>query len=233
MNRELYQAIGENDIDRVRILLQNPEVDPTADNNEALRYSSWKGHYEIVQLLLQDPRIDPSAHQNQALINAAVAGRTNIVELLLQDPRVNPSDSKNAAIELASTNGHIDIVRLLLQNPRFTPTGNFNRAIYSAISKGYKDIVLLFAEYPGALISIVNYNLRLNNWTSLWKLPMMTGAFSDSREDVMVWSAAIGSLPLLQYLINNGADPHYDNDSALASARHYNHPEIVDYLSRI
>ena len=41
----------------VKLLLSDKRVDPSAENNYAIRYTSK--HYEIVKLLLSDKRVDP------------------------------------------------------------------------------------------------------------------------------------------------------------------------------
>ena len=48
----------------VELLLVDPRVDPSANDYEAIRSASQKGHTEIVELLLADPRVDPSAITN-------------------------------------------------------------------------------------------------------------------------------------------------------------------------
>ena len=73
-------------------------VDPSANNNDAIRCASWNGHVEVVKLLLNDPRADPSANNNYAICLASRGGHVDVVELLLDDPRIDPSDDNNRAI---------------------------------------------------------------------------------------------------------------------------------------
>jgi len=44
----------------VKLLLQDPRVDPSDDDNYAILLASGNGHLEIVKLLLQDPRVKNS-----------------------------------------------------------------------------------------------------------------------------------------------------------------------------
>jgi hypothetical protein len=39
-------------------------VDPSAEDNDAIRVAVKNGHEEIVKILLQDPRVDPSSLDN-------------------------------------------------------------------------------------------------------------------------------------------------------------------------
>ena len=48
----------------MRLLLADPRVDPSADNNYAIRWAAYNGHTEVVRLLLADPRVDPGAIAN-------------------------------------------------------------------------------------------------------------------------------------------------------------------------
>ncbi len=65
------------------------KVDPSLDNNWAIRKASKKDYYEIVKLLLEDTRVDPSSGENWAIRSAVYNKSIKIVKLLLEDPRVN------------------------------------------------------------------------------------------------------------------------------------------------
>lgn len=101
-----------------RLLLADPRVDPSSQDNAAIILASSKGHSEIVQLLLADDRVDPSARNNAAIKWTSFNGHTEIIRLLLADDRVDPSARNNAAIRWASSYGHTEIVQLLLADPR-------------------------------------------------------------------------------------------------------------------
>ena len=51
----------------VERLLADPRVDPSADDNAAIRMASRFGHVAVVARLLADPRVDPSAAHNEAI----------------------------------------------------------------------------------------------------------------------------------------------------------------------
>ena len=62
-------------------------VDPTANNNEAIRAACDRNHVEIVRMLLTDSRVDPSTNNNEAIERAILHGYTELVQLL-SDGRV-------------------------------------------------------------------------------------------------------------------------------------------------
>lgn len=94
-NLALQFATEEGNIEIVKLLLQDPRVDPADEKNLAIIYASQNGYFEIVQLLLQDPRVDPSDignvdfnYKNAAITEAFNNNHMKIVDLLLEDPRV-------------------------------------------------------------------------------------------------------------------------------------------------
>ena len=46
------------------LLLADPRVDPSADDNYTIRWASNNGHDKVVSLLLADTRVDPSTRDN-------------------------------------------------------------------------------------------------------------------------------------------------------------------------
>jgi hypothetical protein len=99
-------------------LLDDDRVDPSADDNCAVRWAATSGHLAVVMRLLQDVRVDPSASNNFAIWVAAACGHLAVVDRLLQDVRVDPSADNNYAVRLAAQNGHLAVVDRLLEDDR-------------------------------------------------------------------------------------------------------------------
>ena len=72
-----------------KALLQVSRVDPTADDNSAIRWASAKGHLAVVEELLQDRRADPTAVDIRLV---RIWGRTSVLEALRQDGRADTSE---------------------------------------------------------------------------------------------------------------------------------------------
>ena len=123
---------GTEGIEQIKLLLQDPGVDPSVLDNEAIVFACRYTKIEIVKLLLQDPRVDPSAQNNEAIIYASKYGHTELVKLLLQDPRVDPSACDNRAIIYACEYGQLEIVKMLLHDPRVDPSARENSSILKA-----------------------------------------------------------------------------------------------------
>ena len=62
----------------MKLLLTHESVDPSAVNNEAIRWASFNGHLEVVKLLLAHELVDPSDAIDLAIIN----NHTEIEKLL-------------------------------------------------------------------------------------------------------------------------------------------------------
>ena len=118
---------------RIKTSHINALVDPSENDNWAIRIASQNGYVEIVRLLLADPRVDPFATNNWAIRYASENGHIEVVRLLLEDSRVDPSDQNNYAIRCASLNRHLGVVRLLLTDYRVDPSDKPSIIFRSAI----------------------------------------------------------------------------------------------------
>lgn len=83
-------ACEYNQIEVVKLLLQDQRIKPHWHSNAPIQIASQHGNLEIVRLLLQHPRVDPSDDKNLAIKIAHDRNHLQIVLLLLQDSRVKP-----------------------------------------------------------------------------------------------------------------------------------------------
>ena len=77
---EFLDACRNGNINIVKQLLS--QVDPSANDNEAIKWAARMGRQDVVKLLLKDSRVDPSARDNYAIRWAAQNGHKEVVELL-------------------------------------------------------------------------------------------------------------------------------------------------------
>lgn len=84
LEQELIFASIFGDIDMVRLLLADERVDPSADNNAALRLAARNGHLEAVKLLLADERVELASDKNAEYASylALINGHMEVVKLL-------------------------------------------------------------------------------------------------------------------------------------------------------
>ncbi len=157
VNQAFMWAIRNRHIQLIKVLLTNPKVDPTANNNWAIRKASENGHLKVVKLLLTNPKVDPSAYDNYAIRFASENGHLKVVEFLLTQLKVDPSVENNAAIQMASQNGHLGVVKLLLTLPAsrgIDSSADDNFAIREASHNGHFDVVKLLLAQPKVTITV-------------------------------------------------------------------------------
>lgn len=86
---EFEIAISNNDIKKVKYLLNNKSVNPADKKNIAILIASDQQNKQIIELLVQDKRVDPSVELNFAFFRAYKKRNFYIMELLLKDKRVS------------------------------------------------------------------------------------------------------------------------------------------------
>ena len=128
---QLYGACKTGNIELVKQLLRKPNLDPSRDENAALRVASKKGHTDVIELLLRDPRFDPSARDNEAIRVASAEGHIDAVQILMSDKRVNPAAHQNEALRRATNASNYVLVDLLLGDDRVDPNIPLRSAIFN------------------------------------------------------------------------------------------------------
>jgi len=108
-------------------------LDPSLDDNKAIKWSSRHGNEHAVRFLLGDERVDPSSRNQQAIRFASGWGHSKVIKELLNHPKVDPCVQDNQAIRWAAEMGHVDVVYELLKDPRVDPCASGGEAIYFAL----------------------------------------------------------------------------------------------------
>lgn len=166
-------AIKHNDVDAVRELIKDPDIDPSKYDNNAIITAIKHRFNEIVEVLIEDgrsvnvdtfrcavarsneaiislfiarPNIGSGKNINSALIVAVDNNRPNIVTMLLSHPNVDPCYNKNIVLQRAVENKLNDIVSILLADGRVNPGANDNAILISSVSWGRHDMVRLLLK---------------------------------------------------------------------------------------
>lgn len=151
------RMIQDGNADVMRVVLEDPQFDPSFDDNIAITAASSKGYGDIVVMLLSDPRVNPSAQGNLSIIQASTNGRVDVVRILLDHEGVDPSAGHNAAIRLASSNGHADIVRMLIDIDGVDPSVLNNAALSWACTNNHADVVEILLRDPRVQLDAMTY----------------------------------------------------------------------------
>lgn len=88
--KQLIEHINKNEVEEVRLLLDNGEVNlnrPDSEGMTPLLHSAFKGHYDIARLLVErgaDVNFNGHPQRYSALMFAAIGGHLSVVNLLLE-----------------------------------------------------------------------------------------------------------------------------------------------------
>jgi len=114
-------AVRIGNLALVNLSLELDLIDPSFENNIAIREASEHGHVDIVDRLLRDTkkRVDPSVNDNFAISISSRNGHLAVVDRLLQElpglSGINYTSGFNYPIFYACYNGYVAIVDRLLQ----------------------------------------------------------------------------------------------------------------------
>ena len=84
----LTRVAQSGNLEQFKILLGNPDYDPTWENSHVFQMACESGHLHIVNELMLDNRIDPATELNSPLYWSAGKGHFNIVARLLLSDKV-------------------------------------------------------------------------------------------------------------------------------------------------
>lgn len=110
-NRPFYNAIHNGDLEVVKQLIQNNDIDPRYDNDYALRGAAANGHTKIVEFLLKKG-LDIHHNFDMPLRMASFYGKTDTVDYLLRCGSYIHIFS-DYCLRNSASNGHLETVKLL------------------------------------------------------------------------------------------------------------------------
>jgi len=106
-------ACRNDQLDIIQALLQDPQIDPSINNNYVLQWACQEGHVDIVKTLLQDTRVF-SIIGEEVLEWACQEGHVDIVKDLLKDQTVAELTVFDYPLQCACREGHLEIVKEIL-----------------------------------------------------------------------------------------------------------------------
>ncbi len=160
VNYRFNKAVEIGNVDKVQLLLNDPRVDPTADDNWAIQSASRRGHTEVVRLLLADPRVDPAALGNYAIQLASHNGHLEVVRLLANDPRVDwryaLSNMKGELIKNTENKLKDELTTSYLTLERASPQIKYDQQVKSAVPKEILKQTVYAGPYEELCMTIKN-----------------------------------------------------------------------------
>ena len=143
----LQEAIRNNNVCIVRLLLKDGRANPACKGNVAMRIATENNNTEITRMLLGDVRVDPLVDIRFYLYNAILSGHYEVCKVLFADERIDPCMEDNRPLYDAAQVGRASIVELLVTNNRFEHTERYWDCICVATRFGHSDAVNVLFKY--------------------------------------------------------------------------------------
>lgn len=219
-------AIKNNSYKILEYLLKN---DKTLNINELLLNISIQNNIEIIKLLIINGA-DINFNDDYILKKASLNGSFEIVELLIENGANIHAENEKALI-LASRYRRTKILKLLIDNGSNIHIDNDYPLRYAS-KDGYIEIVEILIINGANIHSEDDQALKWaanNNRLDVVKLLINYGSNINDGSFLIVPSMK-GYFEIVKILIENGANIHYNNDTALKIASLYGHLKIVKLL---
>jgi len=178
---KLYEAIKNDDLESVKILLQRGFY-----NDYPLRKAARYGHLEVVKYLLEQGA-DLHVDNDYPLRKAARYGHLEVVKYLLEQGADLHVDN-DYPLRYAAENGHLEVVKYLLEQGADLHAGD-NDALRWAALRGHLEIVKYLVEQGADLHAENDWALRLaarNSHLEVVKCLVEKGADSDRLSEEMI-----------------------------------------------
>lgn len=160
----LVQAlISLEKYDAIEILINDPSVDPSEENNWLLKECTKKNLIKIVTLLLTKEKVDPTVDDYYVLKIAANCGHLELVKLFMADARFKQGPNMSLALVWATISGKKDIVEYLLTDKRIDVNVNGGAALRRAQIAGHHEIVSLLEPLTDKMSLRYGTTRELNN----------------------------------------------------------------------
>lgn len=143
----LVHATKNSYVPMVKLLLNQPEINPSTDDNAALKATLQSYSYPLDELILAHPKFEPGLGQDHILDWAIDWSLYNAVTYLLAHPAIDPSHDNNTAICVAFDAGELEMCRLVLADPRVNPAVDDNMLLREALNgNSYEQVKLLVTD---------------------------------------------------------------------------------------
>ena len=144
----------------LEILIEDPRVDPSHNNNEIIReILNYGGGMECIQIVLKKLKIDLFTILQLACEHNSVI----CVSELLEEYGVDPSAENNLAIRLAVQHSKLEVVNVLLKDSRINPQTALHLAFSVPCNYRSKNVLKRLASDPrvyitGKILRLAEYN---------------------------------------------------------------------------
>ena len=162
-----------NNLEIIHLLLSDPRVDPSVEDNILFRISSYSNKpwtAPLMKRLFQDSRVNPYCSDQLGFRNACRYGNEELVQWFLSLPDTDASILDNFPIREASAKGHLEIVRLLLQRKEVNPNFYDCYPLRFNLERGNEAMVRLLLSDSRVELTYLSYCTLSNPTRSFMQL---------------------------------------------------------------
>ena len=247
-NKTVYERVCDETFFRNRVMSKYPETVIYKDVIKTTR--NWKNYFlnivyyiDLLKIKYKfeyraegSPELEYLARKsivgdydkNLALELASKYGKLELVKYLVEhgaDIKIHYSES----LIQASKNGHLPVVEYLVKHGA-NITAHDNIALQLASARGHLPVVEYLVRHGG--------DVTANNYEPLKAayrnkhFPVINYLIQNSEvaNEALAYASDIADLFLIKYLVDHGADIHFNDDYVFRSAIRNGNVEIVDYI---
>lgn len=172
------ECIANSYIRVLEKIIASKLIDPSMNDNYALRQAMNNSNYNIITVLLKDERVDQFIDGNQLFHKACNENKIDLVKLLLANEKFIPLNNANNTLYVVAINNNIEIMKLILADKRNFKDNDYIHAFNYVSSQGNIEMVKLLLT-DGRFIPAANANGSIysaiiaacdNNHTDIVKL---------------------------------------------------------------
>lgn len=233
-NSDLYWACVGGDVNTVKELLKNSNVNPGFNDNECLVASIKKNKIDVANLLLDDPRVNPWGEDGSALIASIQKGNLDLVQKILTYSYRNKDIDKRFSyfLEISILERNLEIFSVLLSDPRSNPGEYKNTTLRRAIGSGIPEIVRMLLADKRVNPADDNGSSMYMAWRSNREILQMLlddgRAEADSLQYILNRSIHEGKMDIINLLLSHeNSVKNISIESAFEIALHYGNIEIA------
>ena len=201
-------------------------------NGPTLIKESEKGHLEMVNYLVKK-RVNIHVMYDAALRYASSRCDKKLVQYLVEHG-ANIHAKNDDALTSASENGCKDVIEYLISKGAYI-TNVCDTAFINALSRGHFAVAEYIATQCNVNpVSFIDVIQKASSEGNLEIVVFLGDLIKSPRilDEPLVLASAYGYLNIVKYLIQKGADVHYDNDAAYKEALNNGFNDISAYLEQ-
>ncbi|KAJ3300323.1 hypothetical protein HDU76_006118, partial [Blyttiomyces sp. JEL0837] len=221
-NKAVIRTARRGQLEVVRFLMTIPGVDPTTDDNEAVKLAAFEGYEEVVKFLLTFPGVELPSLELVIYSEEFWRNRSRAVPIWLHYSDLAPATIVGHHISSSITLGDLDIVKMyaawrgrkgivdyFINLAGVDKAAVVNSALSGAASSGQIDIVQFLLGLPEVDPSVDNsLALRMAAMTGRLEIAKMLLEFpgvdvTAENNEAFVVAAEQGYLEVLELLLEN------------------------------